>query len=148
MIFFDSLEQVLMAFGYEYWMVYLPEFNRESFLLFVHNPTESTKLRDYSGDKAKVLGQPSRQKVFGATHIGRTRFEAAPHRTTDDYHWHRETSDHNSRYLSSARSVLASVIADRIQVQGGVHVRNVTCGRAFSILVQSASVRAWLWASY
>jgi hypothetical protein len=130
MIFFDSLEQVLMAFGYEYWMVYLPEFNRESFLLFVHNPTESTKLRDYSGDKAKVLGQPSRQKVFGATHIGRTRFEAAPHRTTDDYHWHRETSDHNSRYLSSARSVLASVIADRIQVQGGVHVRNVTCGRA------------------
>lgn len=127
---FDNLEQVLMAFGYSYWMVYLPEFNRESFLLFVHNPAESTKLRDYSGDKAKVLGQPSRQKVFGATEIGRTRFEVAPHNTTEDYYWHKETLDHNSRYLPSARSVLASVVADRIQVQGGVHVRNVTSGRA------------------
>src|SRR5882724_5153847 len=106
-----------MAFGYRYWMVYLPEFNRESFLLFVHNPAEATKLRDYSGDKAKVLGQPSTQKVFGATDTGRTRFETAPHLTTDDYHWHRETLNHNSRYLPSARSVLASVVAGRIQVR-------------------------------
>ena len=47
-----------MAFGYKYWMVYLPEFNRDSFLLFVHNQSGSTKLRDYSSGKARVIGQP------------------------------------------------------------------------------------------
>jgi len=126
----EDREHVVMAFGYNYWMVFLPDLNRESFLLFVHNPAESTKLRDYSSDKAKVLGQPSCQKVFGATVIGRTRFEVAPHLTTDDYYWHRKILDHNSRYLPFAGSVPASVIADRIQVQSGSPVHNVTCGRA------------------
>ncbi len=50
-----------MAFGFKYWMVYLPDFNRESFLLFVHNPAGQTKLRDYSGDEQRVLGQPRPQ---------------------------------------------------------------------------------------
>jgi hypothetical protein len=40
-----------MAFGFQYWMVYLPEFSRESFFLFVHNPAEQTKLRDYFSGK-------------------------------------------------------------------------------------------------
>jgi hypothetical protein len=118
-----------MAFSFKYWMVYLPDFNRESFVLFVHNPAGSTKLRDYSSGEGKVLGQPSRVKIIGATVIGRTRFKVAPHDVTDDYYWQSETVSHNSRYLASARSVLASVIADRIQA-GGDPVRNVTCGRA------------------
>lgn len=68
-----------MAFGYEYWMLYLPEFRAESFLLFVHNPAGSTKLRDYSGGREQVLGQPSLADVRQATEWGRTRFEEAPH---------------------------------------------------------------------
>lgn len=53
-----------MPFGYEYWMVYL---------LFVNNPTGSTKLRDYSDGGAKVFGQPSLD-VLCETTSGRTRF--------------------------------------------------------------------------
>jgi len=59
-----------MAFGYEYLMVYLPEFNPESFLLFVHNPAGSSKLRDYSGGREKVVGQPPLSMVRNATVCG------------------------------------------------------------------------------
>jgi len=62
-----------MAFGYRYWMVFLPEFNRESFLLFVHNPAGSTKLRDYSSGFERVLGQPPARGVLAATQEGRNR---------------------------------------------------------------------------
>jgi hypothetical protein len=79
--------------------------------------------------KEKVLGQPSRQRVVGVTTTGRTRFKVDSHLTTDDDYWFRETESYSSRYLASARSVLASVIAERIQA-GGDPVRNVTCGRA------------------
>ena len=44
-----------MAFGYEYLMVYLPEVCQTSFLLFVHNPAGSTKLRDYSSGQEQRL---------------------------------------------------------------------------------------------
>jgi hypothetical protein len=40
-----------VAFGYEYWMVYLPEFNPDTFLSFDHNPDGGTNLRDYSGGR-------------------------------------------------------------------------------------------------
>lgn len=119
-----------MAFGYRYWMVYLPQFNRESFLLFVHNPAEQTKLRDYSGESVKVLGQPTAKATLGATDLGRTRFEVDPHDTTDFYYWHRATCDHNFRYLRSSRSVLASVTADRNQVACRPSSRNGIEGRA------------------
>jgi hypothetical protein len=45
-----------MAFGYEYLMVFLPEVCPSSFLLFVHNPAGSTKLRDYSSGTERQLG--------------------------------------------------------------------------------------------
>ena len=48
-----------MAFGYRYWMVYLPDTKLQSFLLFVHNPAGSTRLRDYSSGVARVVGQPT-----------------------------------------------------------------------------------------
>ena len=31
-----------MAFGYRYWMVFLPEIDPDSYLLFVHNPASAT----------------------------------------------------------------------------------------------------------
>jgi hypothetical protein len=43
--------EYLMAFGYEYLMVHLPEVCTSSFLLFVYNPAGATKLRDYSSGK-------------------------------------------------------------------------------------------------
>jgi hypothetical protein len=118
-----------MALGYKYWIVYLPAFSRESFLLFVHNPAESTKLRDYSNGEANVLGQPSRQMVFTGTEIGRTRFEVAPHLTTDGHYWQREIQSHNSRYLPTDHRVLSSVTLKN-PVQSGLTARNVTRGRA------------------
>jgi hypothetical protein len=117
-----------MPFGFKYSMVYLPEFNRESFLLFVHNPAGSTELRDYSGDEPRVLGQPRRQMVLGGTVEGQTRFLVEPHLTTDHSYWNLRTQEFNSRYLSSAQSVPG--IRNEIPGQGSNHGRNATRGRA------------------
>jgi len=68
-----------MAFGYEYLMVYLPEVNSESFLLFVHNPAGSSKLRDYSSGTEKGVGQPPWPVVRAATVSDETRFAEGAH---------------------------------------------------------------------
>lgn len=125
---FDNREQVRMPFGFKYSMVYLPEFNRESFLLFVHNPAGATKLRDYSGEGTRVLGQPRRQAVLSGTVAGRTRFPVEPHLTTDHGYWNLRTQEFNSRYLSLAQSVPG--IRNGIPGQGSNHGRNGTRGRA------------------
>jgi len=117
-----------MAFGFKYWMVYLPDFNRESFLLFVHNPAGETKLRDYSGGEQTVLGQPRHQGVLRGTVEGRTRFLVDPHDTTDHGYWNLRTQEFNSRYLSLAQSVPG--IRNGIPGQGSNHGRNGTRGRA------------------
>jgi hypothetical protein len=119
-----------MAFGYKYWMVYLPEFNRESFLLFVHNPQGSTKLRDYSSGTEKVLGQPRSQGVLGDTVLGRTRFIVDEHKTTEEQYWNGRTLEFNSRYLSSARSVLPIAMANDSQGRDPIQRHNPTNGRA------------------
>lgn len=100
-----------MAFGYEYWMVYLPEFNPDTFLLFDHNPDGGTNLRDYSGGRAYKVGQPSVRRVREATEWGSTRFQEEPHRVDgpagEDY-WRSRTAEYNSRYLASVQAVLRS----------------------------------------
>jgi hypothetical protein len=91
-----------MAFGYEYWIVYLPEFNLNSFLLFVHNPDGRTKLRDYSGGRERVLGQPGVRDVHQATEWDRTRFEETPHIVSGpdgERHWQSRIDGYNKRYL-------------------------------------------------
>jgi len=96
-----------MAFGYEYLMVYLPAFNRESFLLFVHNPAGSTKLRDYSGGVERVVGQPPLSAVSRATVGGETRFTVDAHTVSGDdgsRYWSARTREFNARYLGVARS--------------------------------------------
>jgi hypothetical protein len=118
-----------MAFGFKYWMVYLPDFNRESFLLFVHNPAGATKLRDYSGDEPRVLGQPPRQAVLSGTVEGQSRFLVEPHLTTDHRYWNLRTQEFNLRYLLSAGSIRASG-TNGIRTHGGGHVRKGTYGRA------------------
>ncbi len=87
-----------MAFGYKYYMVYLPEIARHSFLLFVHNPAGSTKLRDYSSGRSEVVGQPEIKWVLSRTTIGKTLFEYDPHKTTDVNYWRDETEKLNKRY--------------------------------------------------
>ena len=93
-----------MAFGHEYWIVYLPEFHSNSFLLFVHNPAGSTKLRDYSDGRERVLGQPRIADVRQSTEWGRTRFEEEPHTVSGhdgERYWQARIAGYNSRYLDS-----------------------------------------------
>ena len=119
-----------MAFGYKYWMVYLPEFNPNSFLLFVHNHAGSTKLRDYSRSELKVLGQPSWDAVRVATVLGETRFSVAPCKTTELSHWRRETQEYNSLYLPAHEST-STVIVDRApEPANNSQTTSVTSGRA------------------
>jgi hypothetical protein len=110
-----NLEQVPMAFGYEYLMVHIPAFNPKSFLLFVDNPAGATKLRDYSGGHCRVIGQPPLQDILRATVVGKTRFTYDPHATTDDYYWATETRDFNARYLPSPQCILPTLNVDRTQ---------------------------------
>lgn len=98
-----------MPFGYEYWIVYLPEFNPDSFLLFVHNPAGSTKLRDYSNGRERVLGQPRLDQVRQATEWGRTRFEESPHTVSGqdgECYWHPRIAEYNRRCLGLLRNGL------------------------------------------
>lgn len=91
-----------MAFGYEYWIVYLPEFNPHSFLLFVHNPAGSTRLRDYCAGRERVLGQPRVGDVRNLTEWGLTRFEEKPHTVSGpdgERYWQSRISDYNRRCL-------------------------------------------------
>jgi hypothetical protein len=93
-----------MAFGYRYWMVHLPEFEGDSYLLFVHNPTGSTKLRSYSSGREHVLGQPPVETVFRQTTVGLNRHEVDPHKTDDHGFWWQKTLEMNRRYLQSGPS--------------------------------------------
>ncbi len=125
----SGLHKAHMAFGYKYWMVYLPEFNRNSFLLFVHNPSGSTKLRDYSRSEVKVLGQPSWDTVRATTVLGETRFSVSPCKTTEFSHWRRETQEYNSLYVPTGKSN-SSVIVDRNEPAKNSRTTSATAGRA------------------
>ncbi len=122
-----------MAFGYEYLMVYLPEFNPESFLVFVHNPAGSSKLRDYSGGTEKVVGQPPWQMVRAATVGGETRFAEDAHTVSGEdgnRYWSLRTSEYNLRYLPVARSGGIPRTNDSALARRSVQVRNGVHGRA------------------
>ena len=115
---------------YTYWMVYLPAFCQESFLLFVNDSLGQTKLRDYSCGKARVLRErPSLIEITRATDLGTTRFQVEPHVTTDDYFWFRSTQRYNSRQLRSPHSC-APVFATPTALDGVIHASNVKSGRA------------------
>jgi hypothetical protein len=122
-----------MAFGYEYLMVYLPEFNPESFLLFVHSPAGSSKLRDYSGGREKVVGQPPLSMVRNATVGGETRFKVDPHTVTGEDgngYWSLRTSEYNLRYLGVARGSGVRGNNDPVPARRTERVRNGIHGRA------------------
>ena len=125
-----TCKQVDMA-RYTYWMVYLPEFCRGTFSLFVNDSLEQTKLRDYSGGKARELREkPSLHDVTRVTELGVTRFNVDPHITTDEYFWSRLTQDYNSRHLPSSCAVIPPVVATRGQGDGRSNVCNLKSGRA------------------
>jgi len=89
-----------MAFGYRFWMVFLPEIDPHSYLLFVHNPAGATKLRNYASGQERVVGQPGIEMVFRDTQVGKTRHECDPHKTDDHGFWYQKTQELNCRYLS------------------------------------------------
>jgi hypothetical protein len=103
-------EQVHMAFGYEYWMVNLSDFDPNSFLLFVRNPKGQTKLRNYVTGVERVVGQPSSQEVFGGTEKKQMCFQVDPHNTADHAYWHKATLDFNARYLPSRSGIVSSIV--------------------------------------
>jgi hypothetical protein len=103
-----------MAFGYEYWIVYLPDFSPDSFLLFVHRPDGSTKLRDYSESRERVLGQPSLAEVRDATEWGRTRFEEPVHTVKDERHWQSRIAEYNRRYLKSGLNTERTEVGSQV----------------------------------
>jgi len=122
-----------MAFGYEYLMVYLPEVNPDSFLLFVHNPAGSSKLRDYLGGTEKVVGQPPWPMVRAATVGGETRFTEDAHTVSGedgDRYWSLRTAEYNLRYLPVARSGGIPRTNDTALARRSVQVRNGVHGRA------------------
>jgi hypothetical protein len=93
-----------MAFGYRYWMVFLPEIEPHSHLLFVHNPSGANKLRSYASGREQVVGQPGVENVFRDTEVGRTRHECDPHKTDDHGFWYQKTQELNRRYLGGEGS--------------------------------------------
>lgn len=119
-----------MAFGYEYWMVYLPNFNKNSFLLFVHNPAGSTRLRDYSSGNVKIVGDTEWSLVCSDTVLGGSRREVQPHATTDESYWHLRTLEFNSRDLPSIRKDPRAEIAVTPPLSNSVTDRAGTLGRA------------------
>ena len=91
-----------MAFGYRYLMVYLPGIDPDSFLLFVHNPAGSTKLRSYLSGREHVIGQkPPLQMVLRDTRLGSTRHECDAHKTDDPAFWYQKTLELNRRFLGT-----------------------------------------------
>lgn len=86
-----------MPFGFQYWLVYLPDMQPESFLLFTHRPDGATQLRDYSQRREVKLGQPGAASVYQTTQEGKTRFFREPHKTTDVGYWYYETMAVNRR---------------------------------------------------
>src|ERR1700720_3873877 len=88
-----------MAFGYRYWMVFLPEIEPDSYLLFVHSPAGATKLRNFASGRERVVGQPATELVFRETHVGKPRHECDPHKTDDYSFWCQKTQEMNRRYL-------------------------------------------------
>ena len=92
-----------MAFGNRYWMVYVPEVEPRSFLLFTHGPSGSTNLRNYASGRGRVLGAPlPLDVVLRNTEVGKTRHECDAHKTDDHSHWYQRTQEFNRRYLSVA----------------------------------------------
>ena len=95
-----------MAFGYEYLVVYLQKYNPDSFLLFVHNPAGSTKLRDYSKGREDVLGQPGLEVICRETQRGDTCFRESPHTVSGMEgvrYWQSRIDEYNRKYLGSVK---------------------------------------------
>jgi hypothetical protein len=122
-----------VAFGYEYLMVYLPEFNPDSFLLFVHNPAGATKLRDYSSGRERVLGQPPLSTVSRATLYGKSRFTETAHTVSGqdgNQYWSARTSEYNLRFLPSIRNGAAAEISPSVPMRSAVRTPAEVHGRA------------------
>src|ERR1017187_2757515 len=120
-----------MAFGYRYWMAFLPEIEPHSYLLFVHNPAGATKLRNYASGRERVVGQPGVELVFRDTQIGKTRHECDPHKTDDHGFWYQKTQELNRRYLGdTGRPLPRQSHEDQGPAKAGLNTRNLIPGRA------------------
>jgi hypothetical protein len=88
--------------SYHYWMVYLPDYNAFSFLLYTHHTGGEMALRDYSQGHEVLLPAPMCGQVLQATEDRVTRFPVEPHTIKDVEHWVRMTADYNRTELADA----------------------------------------------
>jgi len=96
-----------MAFGYDKFLVYLPDVNPNSFLLYArrfHNGVEQQSLRDYSGDAIRVLPSQACERVLSRTMDGKTRFRVDDHPTENRSLWLQLIQQQNTRYFAAAPS--------------------------------------------
>jgi hypothetical protein len=94
-----------MAQGnYTYRLVYLPDVNPTSFLLFVYNSRGWTNLRDYSSGVETVLKSEkwSVAEVEAATKLGATRVPCDPHRAEDVDYWRSRISERNAIHFGES----------------------------------------------
>ena len=120
-----------MAFGYTYWMVFLPEIEPHSYLLFVHNPDGKNKLRNYVSGCEQVVGQPGVEVVFRDTQIAKTRHECDPHTTKDRHFWYQKTQELNRRYLGGTGSAAPCAALENERTGTSRTIGGVVAGRAF-----------------
>jgi hypothetical protein len=90
--------------SYHYWLVYLPQYNPSSFLLYTGHAGGEMALRDYSEGRPGTVLQPAplRGKVLQATVDRVTRFCVEPRTVEDVEHWVRTTAEYNRAELSDA----------------------------------------------
>jgi hypothetical protein len=88
--------------SYQYWMVYLPDVSRSSFLLYTRRGGGWMALRDYSQGFETQLLAPLRGKLLQDTEYGVTRFPVEPLTVEDLDYWIRMTSEYNQAKLADA----------------------------------------------
>ena len=102
-----------MPFGFEYLMVFLPEVDSTTFLLFTHRPDGATALRNYSRGKEQVL-QAHRdvRTVLASTEQGSTRFHHEAYSTSGQgvSHWTAVTRTLNRKWLQPKAAPLPSAL--------------------------------------
>jgi hypothetical protein len=92
--------------SYHHWMVYLPDYNAFSFLLYTHHVGGEMALRDFSQGYEDLLPAPLRGHVLQATEDRVTRFPAESHTVRDLEYWVRMTANYNRTELADATAAV------------------------------------------
>lgn len=121
-----------MGNGCRYWMLFLPEYAPDTFLLFVADAQDRTSLRDYSaGWTRKLARAPGFQEAMSKTEEGRTRFALSDIRRKEDLSfWQAVTCQHNRRLSAQTGSETTAARMQDTPVANAQHREHKLTGRA------------------